>query len=160
VRMFHSHLVILHVLILVYIHVSSELHNFLLIITRLVIVIYIRELILHSLILKVILITWLGVRVPLIQIWCLKLIEVHIGERIDIVLVHLVDVSNWGCVSRSWQLRVVVGLNLGVTALILYLLYFNLAVLLNWLVVIILLGKRERHTYLLALVIFIYWFIY
>lgn len=153
-RIFHSHLIILYILILANIHVSSELHHVLLIIVCLVIIIYKWYLILHSLNLKVKLITRLIEGKPLILLWWLKLVDAHIGELIDIILIHLAYLSNLGGIHRSWILCVVVGLSLRVPNMILNLLHFILAVLL-----VIISMLRYRETYLLSLVIFIHLFI-
>ena len=152
-RIFHSHLIILYILILANIHVSSELHHILLIIVCLVTIIYKWYLILHSLNLKVKLITRLIEGKPLILLWWLKLVDAHIGELINIILIHLIYLSNLG-IHRSWILRVVVGLSLRVPNMILNLLHFILAVLL-----VIISMLRYRETYLLSLVIFIHLFI-
>ena len=153
-RIFHSHLIILYILILANIHVSSELHHILLIIVCLVTIIYKWYLILHSLNLKVKLITRLIEGKPLILLWWLKLVDAHIGELINIILIHLAYLSNLGGIHRSWILRVVVGLSLRVPNMILNLLHFILAVLL-----VIISMLRYRETYLLSLVIFIHLFI-
>ena len=153
-RIFHYHLIILYILILANIHVSSELHHVLLIIVCLVIIIYKWYLILHSLNLKVKLITRLIEGKPLILLWWLKLVDAHIGELINIILIHLAYLSNLGGIHRSWILCVVVGLSLRVSNMILNLLHFILAVLL-----VIISMLRYRETYLLSLVIFIHLFI-
>ena len=153
-RIFHSHLIILYILILANIHVSSELHHILLIIVCLVTIIYKWYLILHSLNLKVKLITWLIEGKPLILLWWLKLVDAHIGELINIILIHLAYLSNLGGIHRSWILCVVVGLSLRAPNMILNLLHFILAVLL-----VIISMLRYRETYLLSLVIFIHLFI-
>lgn len=153
-RIFHSHLIILYILILANIHVSSELHHILLIIVCLVTIIYKWYLILHSLNLKVKLITRLIEGKPLILLWWLKLVDAHIGELINIILIHLIYLSNLGGIHRSWILCVVVGLSLRVSNMILNLLHFILAVLL-----VIISRLRYRETYLLSLVIFIHLFI-
>lgn len=153
-RIFHSHLIILYILILANIHVSSELHHILLIIVCLVTIIYKWYLILHSLNLKVKLITRLIEGKPLILLWWLKLVDAHIGELINIILIHLIYLSNLGGIHRSWILCVVVGLSLRVSNMILNLLHFILAVLL-----VIISMLRYRETYLLSLVIFIHLFI-
>ncbi len=153
-RIFHSHLIILYILILANIHVSSELHHILLIIVCLVTIIYKWYLILHSLNLKVKLITRLIEGKPLILLWWLKLVDAHIGELINIILIHLAYLSNLGGIHRSWILCVVVGLSLRVSNMILNLLHFILAVLL-----VIISMLRYRETYLLSLVIFIHLFI-
>lgn len=153
-RIFHSHLIILYILILANIHVSSELHHILLIIVCLVTIIYKWYLILHSLNLKVKLITRLIEGKPLILLWWLKLVDAHIGELINIILIHLAYLSNLGGIHRSWILCVVVGLSLRAPNMILNLLHFILAVLL-----VIISMLRYRETYLLSLVIFIHLFI-
>ena len=153
-RIFHSHLIILYILILANIHVSSELHHILLIIVCLVTIIYKWYLILHSLNLKVKLITRLIEGKPLILLWWLKLVDAHIGELINIILIHLIYLSNLGGIHRCWILCVVVGLSLRVPNMILNLLHFILAVLL-----VIISMLRYRETYLLSLVIFIHLFI-
>ena len=153
-RIFHSHLIILYILILANIHVSSELHYILLIIVCLVTIIYKWYLILHSLNLKVKLITRLIEGKPLILLWWLKLVDAHIGELINIILIHLAYLSNLGGIHRSWILFVVVGLSLRAPNMILNLLHFILAVLL-----VIISMLRYRETYLLSLVIFIHLFI-
>ena len=153
-RIFHSHLIILYILILANIHVSSELHHILLIIVCLVTIIYKWYLILHSLNLKVKLITRLIEGKPLILLWWLKLVDAHIGELINIILIHLIYLSNLGGIHRCWRLCVVVDLSLRVSNMILNLLHFILAVLL-----VIISMLRYRETYLLSLVIFIHLFI-
>lgn len=149
-RIFHSHLTILK---LISIHAPTKLHHVLLIIVRHIIIINKRELVLHSLDLKVKLITWLIVRNPLVWVRSLNLANAHIGVWIDIVLVHLVYVCNLGCIRRAWELGVVVGLRLRVAALVLYLIHIILVVIL----VVNLLRNRES---LLYLVIFIYLFVW
>jgi len=146
---FHSHLTILK---LISIHASSKLHHVLLIIVRHVIIINKRKLVLHSLNLKVKLITWLTERKPLIWVGSLKLADAHIRVWIYIVLVHLVYVCNLGCIHRAWELWIEVGLWLGVAALVLYLIYIILVVIL----VVSLLSNWETF---LPLVIFIYYFV-
>ena len=153
-RIFHSHLIILYILILANIHVSSKLHHILLIIVCLVTIIYKWYLILHSLNLKVKLITRLIEGKPLILLWWLKLVDAHIGELINIILIHLIYLSNLGGIHRCWILCVVVDLSLRVSNMILNLLHFILAVLL-----VIISMLRYRETYLLSLVIFIHLFI-